>query len=48
MDINSVLYSHMYHGKKHKFVTQDIQNNQLIKAKSGKHFVCSKRKGQSF
>ena len=28
----------MYHGKKHKFVTQDIQNNQLIKAKSGKYF----------
>ena len=27
----------MYHGKKHKFVTQDIQNNQLIKAKSGKN-----------
>ena len=27
----------MYHGKKHKFVSQDIQNNQLIKAKSGKN-----------
>ena len=38
VDVNSVLYSHMYHGKKHKFVTQDIQNNQLIKAKSGKYF----------
>ena len=38
VDVNSVLYSHMYHGKKHKFVTQDIQNNQLIKANSGRYF----------
>lgn len=42
MDVNSVLYSHMYHGKKHKFVTQDIQNNQLIKAKSGRYFSAFK------
>ena len=36
VNVNSVLHSQFYTGKKHKLITQDVRQDQLIKAKSGK------------
>ena len=31
VDVNSVLHSCFYTGKKHRFITQDVQKDQVIK-----------------
>merc|ERR1711892_67635 len=38
VDVNSVLHSCFYTGRKHKFITQDVQKDQTIKANSGESF----------
>ena len=38
VDVNSVLHSCFYTGRKHKFITQNVQKDQVIKANSGESF----------
>ena len=38
VDLNSVLHSCFYTGRKHKFICQDVQKDQTIKANSGESF----------
>ena len=35
VDVNTVLNSHFYTGKKHKLVAQDVRNDHFIQANSG-------------
>ena len=38
VDLNSVLHSCFYTGRKHKFICQDVQKDQTVKANSGESF----------
>ena len=40
VDVNSVLNSHFYTGKKHKLIAQDVKKDQFIQANSGISIFC--------